>query len=53
MTEDQLLQSVRDWIGDVSRSYKDTISGLENVRELCDGWLPALRHEAAKAAGGE
>ncbi len=45
MTQDQLLQIIREWICDQTRSTDETICGLENVRDLCDNWLPSLKAE--------
>jgi len=48
MTEDRLLQAIRDWVGDFNRTVEEIIPGLENARDLCDEWLSTLRRETAK-----
>ncbi len=46
MTEDGLLQIIREWLSDTTHSTHETFCGLKNIRDLCEEWLPAMRSEA-------
>lgn len=48
MTEKQLIQHIKDFFGDTSRSASATLKGLNAARDECEELIEALRADGVE-----
>ena len=45
MTVDEMVEKVKGWIVDRSRTTEQSIDVAENIRDLCEEWIDALKED--------